>query len=344
MLPAFDGDCFLLTYGTGDERRRILIDGGRASTYPLIRPTLAALAPEGLDLLVVTHVDQDHILGVLALFGDADRVPVGEVWFNGYDQLVDIGPDVESFGAIDGELLTTALTDQQVTWNTAFCGRAIEIGRPQEPRTDGARFDIVAPNRKALNSLAPIWAPLCRKEGLIPGVDPTPEPPDGFEGFGDLTVAEQAAIRFVADTSKTNATSIAFLFEFEGTRILFTGDGDDRILVQSLKPLAEREGGRLRIDAMKVAHHGSAGNISRALLDLVDCPRYLFSANGDRHNHPDAVAVSRILTYGGSKKGLFFNYRSRAQPWTDPQLRAAHGYDVTIPPAAEDGFLTLRWP
>jgi beta-lactamase superfamily II metal-dependent hydrolase len=338
MLPGKDGDCLLLSYGDGP--RRVLIDGGRSATYPLIKPVLAALEPPGIDLLVVTHVDQDHVLGILELFNDDARVPVGEVWFNGFDQLMDT---LETFGPRDGELLTAALQEQQVPWNRAFHGRAIEVGRPQQPRKDNASFHIVAPERAALARLVPLWEKECRDHGLIPGVDPKPAGIEGFEQFGPVDVNALAETPFKADSSKTNATSIAFLFEFDGVRILFTGDGDDSRIVESLRPLAEAEGGRLRLDALKVAHHGSAGNISPDLLKMIDCPRYLFSTNGDRHGHPDPVAVARILVHGGDEKELVFNYRTRANLWDIPDLRNRFHYTVTTAPPDNDGIVTLTW-
>lgn len=341
MLPGLDGDCLLLSYGS--PVRRVLVDGGRAATYERIAPVLAALDPPGLDLLVVTHVDQDHVLGVLALFADPQRVPVREVWFNGFHHLND--GSIESFGPKDGELLTEALVAQGVPWNAAFGGRAIEVGRPQEPRDDGAVFTVVAPDRALLARLAPVWEKECQLQGMVRGEAPTPPAPQGFEAFGTGTgtVEGDAATAFKADTSRANGTSIAFLFEFEGVRILFTGDGDDRRIAASLRPLADAEGGRLRLDALKVAHHGSKGNLSADLLGLIDCPRYLISTNGDRHSHPDAVAVARILVHGGAEKELCFNYRGRAAPWDVEGLRTKHRYAVRAPAQDDDGFLSVVW-
>src|SRR4051812_424731 len=78
LLPAKDGDSLLVTYGDQRRTRHLLIDGGRASSYPMIKPVLASIG-EPLDLLVVTHVDQDHILGVLAMFKDPDRAQFKDV-------------------------------------------------------------------------------------------------------------------------------------------------------------------------------------------------------------------------------------------------------------------------
>ncbi|MEA2270013.1 MAG: hypothetical protein QOC64_2623 [Solirubrobacteraceae bacterium] len=61
------GDCLLVQGAAGEH---ILVDGGMASSYRAhVAPTLAALREQGtpLDLLYVSHIDEDHIEGVLAL-------------------------------------------------------------------------------------------------------------------------------------------------------------------------------------------------------------------------------------------------------------------------------------
>lgn len=65
------GDCMLLE--SKDGTRRVLVDGGmRASYRKFVAPALGALAAAGgkLDLAYVSHVDQDHIAGVLQLMDD----------------------------------------------------------------------------------------------------------------------------------------------------------------------------------------------------------------------------------------------------------------------------------
>lgn len=64
---ANDGDCLLLTSADG---RHVLVDGGRSTTFAEhTRPHLdeLAAADEPLDLLVVSHIDADHISGVISL-------------------------------------------------------------------------------------------------------------------------------------------------------------------------------------------------------------------------------------------------------------------------------------
>ncbi|MGI3200864.1 hypothetical protein ACRJ4W_24940 [Streptomyces sp. GLT-R25] len=111
----------------------------------------------------------------------------------------------------------------------------------------------------------------------------------------------------------------------------------------SIRPRAEAEGGRMHVDLLKVAHHGSDHNLSNELLDLIDCDRYLISTSGARHDHPNEIAIARILKHGGVEKELVFNYRDRAALWDVTGLKDRFGYTVTAPaPDEPDGFVTLE--
>jgi beta-lactamase superfamily II metal-dependent hydrolase len=338
LLPARDGDCMLLSYGNDTLTHHIMIDGGRALTYPLVKPMLEKRRT--LDLLVVTHIDQDHILGVLAMLDDIQRpVRFADIWFNGYDQLQDV--DIEVFGARDGERLTTALLAQNLPWNRAFSGRAARCDRQAVP-LGGATLTMLSPDRDQLAALIPIWEKECAKEGLMPDKE-AQEPLPGFEWFGPVDVESLADEKFVADGSKTNPTSIGFLFEFDGIRLVFAGDGNDARLRASLQPLADAEGGRLRVDALKVSHHGSKANLSKSTLAILDCATYIISTDGSRHQHPDEVAMARILKYGGSPKEIAFNYLGRATNWRNPEWQAIYDYTLRYPEPDQDGYLTLAW-
>lgn len=70
LYHADQGDCLLLA---GDEGTNLLIDGGMTGAYQArVAPSLGFLARTGgaLDLVCVSHIDQDHIGGVLQLMED----------------------------------------------------------------------------------------------------------------------------------------------------------------------------------------------------------------------------------------------------------------------------------
>jgi len=89
MLPAHNGDTLLLGFEDAEGKvRQIWIDGGLVKSYRgHHKEYLQRIQAAGgkLDLVVVTHVDQDHIGGVLALCQD-EGLPIGQLvdrfWFN----------------------------------------------------------------------------------------------------------------------------------------------------------------------------------------------------------------------------------------------------------------------
>jgi beta-lactamase superfamily II metal-dependent hydrolase len=73
VFPSDQGDCLLLTSKDG---RNVLIDGGMAASYRrYVAPRLAVLGKAGktLDAVYVSHIDADHIGGILELVNDALR-------------------------------------------------------------------------------------------------------------------------------------------------------------------------------------------------------------------------------------------------------------------------------
>lgn len=67
---AKDGDCLLLT---SVDDRHVLVDGGRSSSFEQhARPVLQSMADAAtpLDLVCVSHIDADHISGIISLLKD----------------------------------------------------------------------------------------------------------------------------------------------------------------------------------------------------------------------------------------------------------------------------------
>ena len=95
MLPAACGDCLWLEYGTPPATRVVIIDGGLRETARILGEHIDAARRErgagmlDVELLVVTHIDNDHILGIIELLKSAPAsLRVKDVWFNGRPQLM----------------------------------------------------------------------------------------------------------------------------------------------------------------------------------------------------------------------------------------------------------------
>lgn len=338
VLRAGHGDCLWLEYGDVGDVHRVLIDGGPAGTARLLVERLGALpeAERRFELLVVTHVDADHIAGVLKLHEAAvPGLRFADTWFNGYRHLqapVDatVAP-VETLGPLQGEDLTRQLVRAGAAWNAAFGGAAVQVpdsgALPVKVLPGGLKLTLLGPRASDLRALATTWEHDCLAAGREPGVD-TPAVLGGIEGFGLPDVEALAATPFEEDDAPANGSSIALLAEYAGQRLLLTGDAHPGTLLAAFDRLAG-VGQRLALDVFKLPHHGSRANVSRALLERVACRRYVCSTNGAYFQHPDDAAVARVILDGGPRPELIFNYESaRTRPWRSPDLRAQHGYDV----------------
>jgi beta-lactamase superfamily II metal-dependent hydrolase len=336
-----------IAYGNRERPRRILVDGGRAATYSDIKQRFSRLPEEQrtFELLIVTHVDRDHIEGVVAMLADpAAPIRFKDVWFNSYDHLRD--PQIETFGAVQGERLTTALLERRLPWNDAYGRKSVELraNSPPVPVEGGLTLTLLSPDRPKLAALLPKWEEECRTAGLLPGVAAARRPPPpGLERMGSIDIDRLAEQPFEADRTVPNGTSIAVLVAYEGRRVLLAADAHPDRLIESLQALTAVEGRRPTLDAFKLPHHASRRNVSRELLESVSCPRYLISTNGSYSNHPDAVAVARTIKYGGDRPQLVFNYRSsETLIWDNPRWQDRHGYATTYPSPAKDGLMAVE--
>jgi hypothetical protein len=351
MLPAEHGDCLWIEYGPGPAPRRVLIDGGTPGTFRALRPRLAALPPaqRRFELLVVSHIDADHIGGVIELLEDESLgVTFGDVWFNGFRHLP---ADAGTRGAAQGERLTDLLRARRLPWNAAFHGDAVVVpaegALPRVMLDGGLALTLLSPHRAGLERLRGAWEKECAAAGIAPGARPRAvDAPTKREARprrkpGAAPDLEKLLdVPFAQDGAEANGSSIALLAEHDGKRCLLTGDAYPGVLMESFERLfAERGGAPVRLDAMKVSHHGSRGNTTWPLLYRFECGRYLFSTDGSVFDHPDDECVARVIAHGGPDAQLFFNYRcARTEAWSDPARARALGYTARYPAAEGAGL------
>jgi hypothetical protein len=132
------------------------------------------------------------------------------------------------------------------------------------------------------------------------------------------------------------------LAEFDGRSVLLSGDAHAEVLTKSIEQLQRgrgKVGQKLKLDALKLSHHGSANATTIPLLDMLDCSRYLVSSSGNIFNHPDREAIARVILHGGNQPTLYFNYRSRLNAlWDDQVLRKRYKYNAKYPSEDEVGL------
>lgn len=195
MYPAKEGDAFLISLESDEVNKNILIDMGLTDTYRSeIKPDLVKLKSKGekLDLLIITHIDQDHIQGAIEFIEDngADRsiIDVEEVWHNSFrhlqfnkqqnlssgekehlDSIIAQNKPVTTEGranisANQGSSFAALLLKYRYNWNVS--SQSMAICRDQKVTHDlnGFKIHLLSPNRDKLFQLERFWLKELKKK------------------------------------------------------------------------------------------------------------------------------------------------------------------------------------
>ncbi|MDP4300199.1 ComEC/Rec2 family competence protein [Leptothrix discophora] len=357
VLPASYGDALLLRCPVGRGTWTLLMDTGPDETFPALKRRLLALPRRAdgtrwIDLLVISHIDHDHIGSVAKMLDDRElALAFGDVWFNAPPNL----PRPRS--AVEGAALAKLLGSGRpgLPWNRAWSGRpvvtpadggGVQLGGPGLPT-----LTLLSPSPDRLTRLWPAWnAELAKLAAREAGVDPAS---DAASKAGPpattplpLDLATLAARRTPNDASLPNGSSIAFLLEHRGASVLLGADAVPGTLEPALRALLQRRGvARLAVDAVKLSHHGSRGNLTAALLAMLDSPNAIVSTDNKQFRHPDDEALARVVTArAGQPLTLWFNHDTpRNRRWDAAALKAAHGHASVYPGVVGTG-VTLTLP
>ena len=91
LVPAEYGDCIIVSIGK-ECQYNILIDGGLSKTYQKhIKSEIRHIKEkeQKIDLIICTHMDNDHISGLIQVLKQTNRDLIRNVWYNGFLQIID---------------------------------------------------------------------------------------------------------------------------------------------------------------------------------------------------------------------------------------------------------------
>lgn len=337
VFPAQRGDALWIEYGPAATPFRILVDGGIKKTCrEYLIGLIDGLDDPRIDLLVVTHIDLDHIQGVIALLEDLPpAVKINRVWFNGWDQLP--RPPLQPQGVAEGIELSKQLDARfKHAWNYDAGGSWIGVRPDGAPRNialpGGMVATVLSPDNDKLLALREIWGGVVEEFGAASEAEEAAEeeieePINGLQPMGadEIDVAELAEGPFQEDDAVPNGSSIACLLTFKEKSALLLADAHPSLILASVKALSP--GQPLHADCVKLSHHGSKYNTSLDLVKQLESPRWIFSSNGATTKHPNPEAVARVLHGSPGKKELLFNYRTKYnEMWDDATLMEDHDY------------------
>lgn len=322
FLPAAHGDCTLARW---DSDHVIVVDGGPDGVYEgVLRLRLIALAPHPkvapvIDVLCISHVDDDHIAGAVRLLRELDQAKKGEfalpidlrrIWFNSLDDMV--AAQVPGLPQALNDLMVMQAPEKALAssyaqgndvrkyasalgldGNAPFDG-VLKAGAVNS--LDGLDVTVICPGCNALKSLALKWQEAVARK--------------------DIKVAAAA---YHAQTPQ-NLSSIVLHQYREGRTALLTGDTREDHLVAGLE-LAKllQPGGTMHVDIFKLPHHGSSKNCSPDMFKRIRANHYIVSADGKTNNHPTPETLEWLVKSRDSSN-LFTIHLTNAMPGIQARL------------------------
>lgn len=320
VLKAQHGDSILITSHADNRVINILVDGGPRSTYsqkvgPLLKKgelkfEVDRLRARGeyVDLLVLTHIDDDHIGGLLAAYEDQCGLKdiVRKVWFNsgrsianGFKLGVTENLDV-SFNVLTSNLtgVTQGVSFENYIKNSGVWDEGLLISGHEEDFF-GLKLTILSPGVAELKQLLKKW----QKEK--PSSITASKENDHGKSLEEL-IAED---KFSEDNKPHNGSSIAFILEVGGKKIMLLGDSFPSVVCKALTGLGYSPENKINLELCKLSHHGSKGNTSDELLQLIKCDNFVVSTDSSRHGLPDKVTIARVFNRHPNAT-VFFNYQA----------------------------------
>jgi beta-lactamase superfamily II metal-dependent hydrolase len=342
MLPADYGDCLWIEYGKGKTIYRILIDAGTLATYDNLRSCIEEDLDERrryFDLFIISHIDLDHIDTAVKLLNNSSmlKLKFGEIWFNGWKQLL----DKDLLGPQQGEYVSALIAKKRIPLNKAFKGRAIFVpqagGLPRIELPGDMRLTLLSPRPKELRKLRTYWKSVMKNaagntQAALKKLATKKKYKDVLGGPKIPNVKKLADEESQPDTAKPNGSSIVVLAEYDNKRCLFTADCHPNVLEESIdRLLSTGDSKRLELDALKVPHHGSKHNNLSSLYQKLNCRKYLISSNGNKFGHPHPECIARIIQYGGRNPHIYFNYESDYTAiWNTQAVKSKYHYNAIV--------------
>jgi len=306
FLDAGCGDAIHIRFkGIDDKYHNIIIDGGieNGDVYPSrLKKKLEQVIEnaEHIDLWIITHIDDDHIGGVLRLLKDTGILNALDLsktkfWFNYSIWDYDTGIREDNLKSVRQGIRLREYLKKNSTVEAPITDALGTIN------LWGVALSILSPDEQHYAELLKKWE---KEEQKIRQKDSSGLKRGGNNDY-DIKIENFDITDQEEDKSEENASSIAFLLRFNDKTVLFTSDSNPSVLTKALAKL--NDGKKVKVDYMQVPHHGSRYNINNALLELIDCGHYIICADGhNKSNLPNKASMVKILKANPGKEIHFY--------------------------------------
>lgn len=319
--PAGAGDCFWLRFGK-HKVHNFIIDGGDSQCKINFKNMLSEIkrCGEQVDALLLTHFDNDHIMGMLKglqIAYDENVLPaIARIYMNTGRGII----AHENSGKVDAvyipenditvdEHTTLCSVTEQINLLDLFEKMGIKQALCNYISTDtneiefcGCICKIISPGHdNLLNVVKTNWM---KEKEYVTSVE-CAQKVIKQRNLSDLINCKLPA----EDNSLSNNASIAFIFEYDNVKIAFLGDAAPSVCLRGLNHIGASPTKPYEVDLVKISHHGSGRNYSNDLYLTLPTSNYLLSTDGRRGKLPDKIVLAKLLQVTGSKIiSLYCNY------------------------------------
>ncbi|MCB1906007.1 MAG: hypothetical protein KDH15_01450 [Rhodocyclaceae bacterium] len=311
-------ELYFIDVGQGDgtlivtpERKHVLIDGGWTRKYQPTGKNAAdfvdwkfhsdyGLDEIHLDCMIASHCDADHYGGLGDLLDrgsprnaaelDTSSTRVDAFFHAGVSWWRDLGGNGRWLGPESGGCLTRLLGDKS---HLAHVLGGADGFTPQGEWGDF--LSLVSTHVPEVGRLSDI----ANDAGCVPGFSPR----DGAVTIRVLGPVEKtvggapALTDFGRDDYNTNGHSLVLRLDYGDSRILLTGDLNDKAHAELLERWGENTS-RFRCDVAKACHHGSDRISYRFLQRMNATATIVSSGDNESHSHPRPSALAAYAVTG----------------------------------------------
>jgi beta-lactamase superfamily II metal-dependent hydrolase len=335
------GDCNVIRLIKDDGTQyAIMVDCGKYTQA--IKEYVRDVLHNHIDLLIATHIDGDHILGLTNMLSNHEGLLVDNIWYNSYrrtniktrielneqqkkileqiKQALPVEFDAINYREISntqGKSLAKTILEKETlyrVWRTDYItDQTTDFILPN----DFGKIVLLGPKHKALQTIEKkfknafdeyfmqIWNESIDcgeelQELLIRLIDSLQsrikkKTVASIKGpIHNAAFVRNAAKDETLDDSDTNYSSIAFMLECNGHKIAMLGDAFASTIEDTIVKKYSDDEKPIACEAIKVSHHGSNGNNSKTLCNLISSHRY-FIPGGKGTEYPTWGTFGRIV-------------------------------------------------
>lgn len=334
FLKAGTGDSILIHH----QGNNIIIDGGNDSKYLLLEVDEIHNRNEKINLLVITHHDDDHIAGIIDLLNHIEE--------NNYNK---DSKFVEKIIFNSPRLILNKITKKDASNNLSYKQaylveeHLVNLNSQWDKCTessdniliDGLSVKILSPTDEDLNRYAIQKGAYLTSDWKCDWHSPM--------ALLDPYINDDSQ-----DTTISNASSLVLEVSYDDWRILLTGDVIPKRLETILNRLYNENNNKpIKFDYIKLPHHGSYRSLNKNILEKIDCSNFIISTSSKKYSLPNKRALLKILKFCPRPNNIpinfIFNYEESLNNLsinTDERSK----YNFVLTPNNQKNGISIRKP